>query len=700
MLAALILFVFSTGKVEAGSTSVSIGSQGEGFDPEYVEIYAGDSVIWTNEDTLTHTVTDSESSFDSFDISPDNSWELSFSPSPSIEIVGNFAINNEIEFKVIEARNNFDYYCKYHPMMEGTIQILIDENDPLNYEWNIDNNIYSGNNVTISFEEFGDKDIILNYYNSTIDKNIEKSIYIGYSELVITQTDITLEIDGVVGNASQVHRRDTVVILVDVQNTGTADALDVRVEIFYYPKQAPTDNEALSDDDWGGFEFDEGEGKWIYSLYDKVTNIESYGQKNIMSDDWLIRSGEWYVEVRVDYDEDNVNGEILEPNENNNDARYPELFRIKSDLAIDSMRIDSKYAGENADTPNVDDIVTFTVTVANRGAVDVDGARLYITADDSEDNEVLKDRTNKDYVDFDVDAGETTDVRFRWKAIEEEWTTFRAEINPVCDDYGIFECESAGDGLSPDTGHMFDELGRYADNEYPRSGVFEQSGSEVKFEILPDFVITQVDIFPMDPKIGKNVDVTITVQNIGNADWQVGTRPLSVEFRDQLGSELSVSVGESINKGDSVAITLTWTVPDTNDEVTALLFSLDVGTDSFEIKQCNSCDSNTPGNGKGNDQYQILVNIYKSDEEQTEPKDNNTNIKDNELYEGDEAGECSDGADNDKDGLFDCDDDTCAGSPDCKTTDIDTPEDLGLPSISLLTSLILVGLLAIFRRKN
>ncbi len=36
------------------------------------------------------------------------------------------------------------------------------------------------------------------------------------------------------------------------------------------------------------------------------------------------------------------------------------------------------------------------------------------------------------------------------------------------------------------------------------------------------------------------------------------------------------------------------------------------------------------------------------------------------LYEGDEPGECSDGADNDKDGLFDCDDDQCAGSPACK----------------------------------
>ena len=35
------------------------------------------------------------------------------------------------------------------------------------------------------------------------------------------------------------------------------------------------------------------------------------------------------------------------------------------------------------------------------------------------------------------------------------------------------------------------------------------------------------------------------------------------------------------------------------------------------------------------------------------------------LYEGDEAGECSDGADNDLDGLFDCNDEGCAGSPDC-----------------------------------
>ena len=36
------------------------------------------------------------------------------------------------------------------------------------------------------------------------------------------------------------------------------------------------------------------------------------------------------------------------------------------------------------------------------------------------------------------------------------------------------------------------------------------------------------------------------------------------------------------------------------------------------------------------------------------------------AHEGDDAGECSDAADNDRDGLFDCDDSDCTGSPDCE----------------------------------
>ena len=41
-------------------------------------------------------------------------------------------------------------------------------------------------------------------------------------------------------------------------------------------------------------------------------------------------------------------------------------------------------------------------------------------------------------------------------------------------------------------------------------------------------------------------------------------------------------------------------------------------------------------------------------------------------YEGDDTGECLDGADNDRDGLYDCDDPDCHGSPDCKQESEDT----------------------------
>lgn len=42
-------------------------------------------------------------------------------------------------------------------------------------------------------------------------------------------------------------------------------------------------------------------------------------------------------------------------------------------------------------------------------------------------------------------------------------------------------------------------------------------------------------------------------------------------------------------------------------------------------------------------------------------------------YEGDDAGECTDRADNDHDGKFDCDDEGCANGPDCKKSEGDSP---------------------------
>jgi len=40
-------------------------------------------------------------------------------------------------------------------------------------------------------------------------------------------------------------------------------------------------------------------------------------------------------------------------------------------------------------------------------------------------------------------------------------------------------------------------------------------------------------------------------------------------------------------------------------------------------------------------------------------------VNDEEGYEAGVAGGCDDGADNDEDGLFDCDDPDCDGAPDC-----------------------------------
>ena len=45
------------------------------------------------------------------------------------------------------------------------------------------------------------------------------------------------------------------------------------------------------------------------------------------------------------------------------------------------------------------------------------------------------------------------------------------------------------------------------------------------------------------------------------------------------------------------------------------------------------------------------------------------------AFEGDEPGDCTDRADNDRDGLFDCEDDGCAGSPDCAGDDDDAIDD-------------------------
>ena len=519
--------------------------------------------------------------------------------------------------------------------------------------------------------------------NPDAREEVSLTVVIQRPELTVSQSNIQLEIEGVVGNASQVQDGDTIVILVDVENRGNADADNVNVEIYYYPKKAPITQQEIDELWMAGFDFDEDKNTFVYFLYDKTTNIKSQNQKSIVSDDWLIKGGEWYVEVRVDYDEDDDSGQILEPNENDNDARYSELLRVKPDLVIDSMRIDSKYAGNPASSvPNVDDIVTFTVTVTNVGAADVDNGRLYITADTSTENVRLKDRTNQEYVEFDLDAGETEEVRFRWKAQLEEWTAFIAEVNPVCDGVDIpdFTCESEGDGFSTETGRMFDEVGRYANNEYPRSGVFEQDGEDVRFEVLPDFIIKKVIMDPTSFQVGQSVEITVTVENIGNADWGVGTDILLVVFEDGTGEEYDAQVMESISKSGTTEVRFDWEVPRQGNLV--LTFTIDAGSGNLEIQQCNGCDPANSGDGTDNDEYSETITVGPSGN--VLPSEGKVCTDDGEIENAD-------------DGCNQC---ICKdGEWICTTVDCN-PDDSGVsvPSISLISSIAAIGIIALRRR--
>jgi amicyanin len=71
------------------------------FSPKTLTINEGDTVIWTNKDSIQHTVTsDSGNELDSPYISRDNTYTHTFTTA-----------------------GTFDYHCRPHPYMKGTIVV-------------------------------------------------------------------------------------------------------------------------------------------------------------------------------------------------------------------------------------------------------------------------------------------------------------------------------------------------------------------------------------------------------------------------------------------------------------------------------------------------------------------------------------------------------------------------------------------------
>lgn len=87
-----------TAVINIPSGAPSLGANAFGENPKTVS--AGTTVVWVNQDSVTHTVTSSPdgSTFDSGNIPPGCAWSRKF-----------------------DDKGTFDYHCRIHPNMTGSL---------------------------------------------------------------------------------------------------------------------------------------------------------------------------------------------------------------------------------------------------------------------------------------------------------------------------------------------------------------------------------------------------------------------------------------------------------------------------------------------------------------------------------------------------------------------------------------------------
>jgi plastocyanin len=71
---------------------------GLGFVPATLTVHPRDSIMWSNDDLIVHTVTAADHSFDSGDLAGGKSWSF-----------------------IARKKGTFPYACRYHPNMTGTL---------------------------------------------------------------------------------------------------------------------------------------------------------------------------------------------------------------------------------------------------------------------------------------------------------------------------------------------------------------------------------------------------------------------------------------------------------------------------------------------------------------------------------------------------------------------------------------------------
>jgi plastocyanin len=94
---ALLATVLGAAPSLAATETVTINNYT--FTPATLTVHPGDTVIWSNQDSIPHTATSIDGkSFDSGTIDPGDNWKFVFSKA-----------------------GRFDYKCSIHPDMRGTI---------------------------------------------------------------------------------------------------------------------------------------------------------------------------------------------------------------------------------------------------------------------------------------------------------------------------------------------------------------------------------------------------------------------------------------------------------------------------------------------------------------------------------------------------------------------------------------------------
>jgi plastocyanin len=98
--ALMTLTGFAVSEKAAHPKTHTVTIQGMKFVPANLEVKVGDTVVWKNEDIVSHTATSNRKSFDSGEIKAGMSWK---------HIAGK--------------KGSYAYICTYHPTMKGELTI-------------------------------------------------------------------------------------------------------------------------------------------------------------------------------------------------------------------------------------------------------------------------------------------------------------------------------------------------------------------------------------------------------------------------------------------------------------------------------------------------------------------------------------------------------------------------------------------------